>query len=496
MLEQSVPEGLHPVERTHAGPVLEELQPVGRAHVGEICEGLDCLLWKGPHAGAGEECEEEGVAETMCDELTTTPIPCSPVPAPNGHVLLAQDFLERLKLLKAPSNLTLNTSNDGASTNSLGNLFQCPTTLIIKKILPYVQSKPTFFQFKTLAPCPVTTGLAIRSPQSLLFSRLEQPQLSQPFFIGEVFQPSDHFCGPPLDPLEQVHVFLVLGAPELDAVLQPVLMLGVVLTQVQDLALGLVEPHEVRMGPTSWACPGVAWTAQGPLSSPARQQAARQDLPLSRDASQGYSSRLRDSLPQQILGSGTREICEEQLPVKTEAKKLLSTSVFSMSLVTRSLISFIGKPFTSLTKFSSSCALAFLIPSLYSQAVSLYSFQDTCPCFHCLCISFLHFSLTRRSLLSHAGLLPSLPDFLHMGIESSCALRIMPLKSCLLCSAPLSLRGLDYTFHLAYIPRDHESRQGTITAAQAATNIDLSNKFLCVGEQQVHSSTCCLSDST
>ncbi|KAK4806933.1 hypothetical protein QYF61_027300 [Mycteria americana] len=49
---------------------------------------------------------------------------------------------------------------------------------------------------------------------------LEQPQLSQPFLIGEVFQPSDHFCGPPLDPLQQVHVFLVLGDPELDAVLQ------------------------------------------------------------------------------------------------------------------------------------------------------------------------------------------------------------------------------------------------------------------------------------
>ncbi|KAK4814538.1 hypothetical protein QYF61_022257 [Mycteria americana] len=41
---------------------------------------------------------------------------------------------------------------------------------------------------------------------------------------------------------------------------------------------------------------------KSPLSSPARQRAARQDLPLSRDASQGYSSRLRDSLPQQILG--------------------------------------------------------------------------------------------------------------------------------------------------------------------------------------------------
>ncbi|KAK4807105.1 hypothetical protein QYF61_018446 [Mycteria americana] len=38
---------------------------------------------------------------------------------------------------------------------------------------------------------------------------------------GEVLQPSDRFHGPPLDPLQQVHVFLVLGTPELDAVLQP-----------------------------------------------------------------------------------------------------------------------------------------------------------------------------------------------------------------------------------------------------------------------------------
>ncbi|KAK4807099.1 hypothetical protein QYF61_018440 [Mycteria americana] len=37
---------------------------------------------------------------------------------------------------------------------------------------------------------------------------------------GEVLQPSDRFHGPPLDPLQQVHVFLVLGTPELDAVLQ------------------------------------------------------------------------------------------------------------------------------------------------------------------------------------------------------------------------------------------------------------------------------------
>jgi len=48
----------------------------------------------------------------------------------------------------------------------------------------------------------------------------EQPQLSQPYLTGEVFHPSDHFCGPPLDPFQQLHVLLVLRAPELDAGLQ------------------------------------------------------------------------------------------------------------------------------------------------------------------------------------------------------------------------------------------------------------------------------------
>ncbi|PKU49492.1 rna-directed dna polymerase from mobile element jockey- hypothetical protein [Limosa lapponica baueri] len=38
----------------------------------------DCLLWQGPHAGAGKNCKEEGEAETMCDELTATPNPHHP----------------------------------------------------------------------------------------------------------------------------------------------------------------------------------------------------------------------------------------------------------------------------------------------------------------------------------------------------------------------------------------------------------------------------------
>ncbi len=52
------------------------------------------------------------------------------------------------------------------------------------------------------------------------FLQIEQAQLSQPVFIGEVLQPSDRLCGPPLHPLEQLHIFLVLWAPDLDTILQ------------------------------------------------------------------------------------------------------------------------------------------------------------------------------------------------------------------------------------------------------------------------------------
>jgi len=34
----------------------------------------DCLLWEGHHTRAGEECGEEGAAET-CDELIVIPFP-------------------------------------------------------------------------------------------------------------------------------------------------------------------------------------------------------------------------------------------------------------------------------------------------------------------------------------------------------------------------------------------------------------------------------------
>ena len=65
-----MPEGLQPGEGTHAGAVCEELQPVARTHVGEVCTGLshDPTLEQGKRVRSPLP-EEEGAAETMCDEL-------------------------------------------------------------------------------------------------------------------------------------------------------------------------------------------------------------------------------------------------------------------------------------------------------------------------------------------------------------------------------------------------------------------------------------------
>ena len=83
----------------------------------------------------------------------------------------------------------------------------------------------------------------------------------------------------------------------------------------------------------------------------------------------------------------------------------------------------------------------FMQDECLKKAASLYSFQLNCLCFwKCLCIFFLLSSLTSGSHFSHANLLLAFPDFLHQGMESSCALRNAPLEVCQLWSTPLSLR--------------------------------------------------------
>ena len=86
---------------------------------------------------------------------------------------------------------------------------------LVLSLHPLVKSpSPSFLS----APSGTDSCSKVTSEPSLL--QAELPQLPQPVLVGEVLQPLDHLRGPPLDPLQHIHVLLVLGAPELDAGLQ------------------------------------------------------------------------------------------------------------------------------------------------------------------------------------------------------------------------------------------------------------------------------------
>jgi len=96
-------------------------------------------------------------------------------------------------LLKVPFSLALNASREGASTTSLGNLFQCLTTPTVKNFflisslnLPSSSLKPFHLVLllhvliKTFSPVFPSAPFrywkaAVKSPQSLLSSRLRSP---------------------------------------------------------------------------------------------------------------------------------------------------------------------------------------------------------------------------------------------------------------------------------------------------------------------------------
>jgi len=45
---------------------------------------------------------------------------------------MSRDIFHQIRLLRAPSNLALNTAREGAATASQGKLVQCFTTLMVK----------------------------------------------------------------------------------------------------------------------------------------------------------------------------------------------------------------------------------------------------------------------------------------------------------------------------------------------------------------------------
>ncbi|KAK4806804.1 hypothetical protein QYF61_005600 [Mycteria americana] len=379
------------------------------------------------------------------------------------------------------SNLTLNTSNDGASTMSLDNLFQCLTTLIVKNFfLMSILNLPSF----NLKQLPVVLSLQAlakswNNPNSLSLSSEERCSSPLNIFMALLWTRSNRsmsflcwrpqswmqYSSPRHDWLSglQVHIasscsifhppvypqVLLCRAALNPFISQSVLIVMVALTQVQDLALGLVELHEVHMGPLLKPVKGINCITQLGVICKLAEDALNPTVYVI-DEDIKYPSIKPISL--QFRGKNV---------VGDHIKGLTKASHWGLRLTD---MTFQNMMESDLATTSAN--------SLRTLGCILSGPMD-------LCI-FRFLSFTRRSLLSQAGLLPSLPDFLHMGIERSSALRKMSLKSCQLCSAPLSLRavsqeGPDSTLHLARSSQGCESHQGMITAAQAATSLDLSN---------------------
>ena len=117
-----------------------------------------------------------------------------------------QEHHSWIRLLRA-----LKVSRDGASTTSLGNLFQCLTALTVKDFFLVSNLNQPYLSLKSfplvLLPKALLKSLSPSFLQPLLqilkgcyqvslepsLLQVEQQQLFQTVFIGEVFHSMDHF---------------------------------------------------------------------------------------------------------------------------------------------------------------------------------------------------------------------------------------------------------------------------------------------------------------
>ena len=118
------------------------------------------------------------------------------------------------RLPRATSSLALNACRDGASTAPWATCSVRHHPLG-EKLPPNIQPKSPLSQFKTIPPCPITIH-SCKQPFPLLFIhslqvleghnevslepsllQAKESQFPQPFFIGEVLQPSESkgVCG-------------------------------------------------------------------------------------------------------------------------------------------------------------------------------------------------------------------------------------------------------------------------------------------------------------
>ncbi|KAK4830366.1 hypothetical protein QYF61_010143 [Mycteria americana] len=121
---------------------------------------------------------------------------------------------------------------------------------------PNIQSKPPLAQLEAISSCPITCYLGEETNPHLSTTSFQAKQalLPQPLLIRLLLQTLHQLRCPSLDVLQHLNVFLVVRGPKLNTVFEPlfpkpVALHGAIVTQVQDLALGLVEPHTIGPRP-------------------------------------------------------------------------------------------------------------------------------------------------------------------------------------------------------------------------------------------------------
>ncbi|KAK4816270.1 hypothetical protein QYF61_014342 [Mycteria americana] len=241
--------------------------------------------------------------------------------------------------LKASSNLALNISREGTSTASLGNLFQCLTTLTFKTVTP--RPITTLPDKVSLPIFPVLEGCYKVSPEPSLL-QAEQPQLSQPVLIGEVLQPQIIFMAL-LGRAQAGPCLSYVGGPRTENS-----------TPAQD-AIGFLGCEHTLLSH------GQHFIHQYPPVSLRRPALKCRILHLALLNFMRFARAHLSSLSGCLwMASLPSRVSTTPLSLGSSANLLKVHSTSLSMLLTKIL-----------TKFSSSCALAFLIPSLHSQAISL-----------------------------------------------------------------------------------------------------------------------------
>lgn len=134
--------------------------------------------------------------------------------------VIDMDTFYYTRLFKNPSSMALNTSREAPYVTSLGNLSQCLTTLIVKKKLFLrlnltflcLKSFPFILSLHSLTKKASVSFRMVSAESSILHGK--QSQIAQPVLSGEKLHPSDHLCGPSLDPFESAQICCMLGALE------------------------------------------------------------------------------------------------------------------------------------------------------------------------------------------------------------------------------------------------------------------------------------------